>query len=123
MGGTSCRVGTCDWRFERTRHTFKAGHNADRTIDDVVTAIERVSVGSEHGIGRMTEVRWRSMVLARSKVTAQGRISVPAEIRRKLGIGPGSVAEWELDGDKVIVRRVGRYSWEDIHRALGTLDK
>jgi antitoxin PrlF len=58
------------------------------------------------------------MALAESKVTAQGQISVPAEIRRKLGIGPGSILAWEADGDKVFVRRVGRYSWEDIHRAL-----
>ena len=29
------------------------------------------------------------MTLAHSKLTAQGQISVPAEIRRKLGIGPG----------------------------------
>ena len=58
------------------------------------------------------------MALAQSKVTAQGQISVPAEIRRKLAIGPGSILEWEADGDKVFVRRVGRYSSEDIHRAL-----
>ena len=31
------------------------------------------------------------MASARSKVTAHGQISVPAEVRRKLGIGPGSV--------------------------------
>ena len=55
-----------------------------------------------------------------SKVTAQGQISVPAEIRRKLGIGPGSVLEWEEDGDKVVVRKAGRYSSEDIHRTLFT---
>jgi len=53
-----------------------------------------------------------------SKVTAQGQISVPAEIRRKLGIGPGSVLEWEQDGEKVVIRRAGRYSFEEIHRAL-----
>ncbi|MGN6730352.1 MAG: AbrB/MazE/SpoVT family DNA-binding domain-containing protein, partial [Candidatus Binatia bacterium] len=35
------------------------------------------------------------MALAQSKVTAQGQISVPAEVRRKLGIGPGSVLEWD----------------------------
>jgi len=33
------------------------------------------------------------MTILHSKVTAQGQISVPAEIRRKLGIGPGSVLE------------------------------
>lgn len=58
------------------------------------------------------------MSLPQSKVTAQGQISVPAEIRRKLGIGPGSVLEWEEEGGKVFVRRVGKYTSEDIHRAL-----
>jgi antitoxin PrlF len=58
------------------------------------------------------------MALAHSKLTAQGQISVPAEVRRKLGIGPGSVLEWDDDGDKVIVRRVGRYTSEDVHRSL-----
>ena len=58
------------------------------------------------------------MAIARSKVTAQGQISVPAEVRRKLGIGPGSILEWEEDGDKVVVHRAGRYTFEDIHRAL-----
>jgi len=58
------------------------------------------------------------MPIARSKVTAQGQISVPADVRRKLGIGPGSVFEWEEAGDKMVVRRVGRFSFEDIHRAL-----
>jgi antitoxin PrlF len=53
-----------------------------------------------------------------SKVTAQGQISVPAEIRRKLGIGPGSILEWEHAGENVVVRRASRYSSEDIHRAI-----
>jgi len=58
------------------------------------------------------------MALPQSKVTAQGQISVPAEIRRKLGIGPGSVLEWEEDGQRVVVRRAGRHTFEDIHRAV-----
>jgi len=58
------------------------------------------------------------MALAQSKLTAQGQVSVPAEVRRKLGIGPGSVLEWEDDGDRVVVRRVGRYSSEEVHRSL-----
>ncbi|MGP8244262.1 MAG: AbrB/MazE/SpoVT family DNA-binding domain-containing protein [Bryobacteraceae bacterium] len=56
------------------------------------------------------------MAIARSKLTAQGQISVPADVRRKLGIGPGSVLEWEDDGGKIVVRRAGRFSSEDIHR-------
>jgi AbrB family looped-hinge helix DNA binding protein len=58
------------------------------------------------------------MPLPQSKVTAQGQISVPAEIRRKLGIGPGSVLEWEEEGERVVVRRAGRHTFEDIHRAI-----
>ncbi len=58
------------------------------------------------------------MGTARSKITAQGQISVPAEVRRKLGVGPGSVLEWEEDGNKFVVRRAGKYTFEDIHRAL-----
>jgi AbrB family looped-hinge helix DNA binding protein len=58
------------------------------------------------------------MTIAYSKLTAQGQISVPAEVRRRLGIGPGSVLEWDEDGEKIVVRRVGRYTSEDVHRAL-----
>jgi AbrB family looped-hinge helix DNA binding protein len=58
------------------------------------------------------------MALAQSKVTAQGQISIPVEVRRKLGIGPGSVLEWEEEGDAVVVRKAGRYTSEDIHRAI-----
>ena len=58
------------------------------------------------------------MALAHSKVTAQGQVSVPATVRQRLGVGPGSVLEWEEDGDRVIVRKAGRYSSEDIHRVL-----
>jgi AbrB family looped-hinge helix DNA binding protein len=59
-----------------------------------------------------------NMAIAQSKLTAQGQISVPVDVRRKLGIGPGSVLEWEEDGNRIVVRRAGRFSSEDIHRAL-----
>jgi AbrB family looped-hinge helix DNA binding protein len=58
------------------------------------------------------------MAIAQSKVTAQGQISVPVDVRRKLGVGPGSILEWEEDGDRIVVRRAGRYSSEEIHKAL-----
>jgi AbrB family looped-hinge helix DNA binding protein len=51
-------------------------------------------------------------------LTAQGQISVPAEVRKKLAIGPGSVLEWDEQDDKIVVRRSGRYACEDVHRAL-----
>ena len=58
------------------------------------------------------------MTIATSKLTAQGQVSVPAEVRRRLGVGPGSVLEWEEDGERIVVRRAGRYTSEDISRAL-----
>ncbi len=53
-----------------------------------------------------------------SKVTAQGQISVPAEVRRKLAIGPGSVLEWEERDGEYLVRRAGRHTSADIHAVL-----
>ena len=58
------------------------------------------------------------MALAQSRLTAQGQISVPADIRRKLGVGPGSVLEWDENGEDIVVRRAARFSSLDIHRAL-----
>jgi len=58
------------------------------------------------------------MSTAKSRLTGQGQISVPAEVRRRLGLGPGSTLEWEVEGDRVVVRRGGRHSSLDIHRAL-----
>ena len=58
------------------------------------------------------------MAIAKSKVTAQGQISVPAEIRRRLGVGPGSVLEWDEEGDAIVVRRAGRYTSADVHAAV-----
>jgi AbrB family looped-hinge helix DNA binding protein len=58
------------------------------------------------------------MAIAHSKLTSQGQISVPAEVRRRLGVGPGSVLEWDQEDGQIIVRRSARYSSEDIHRAV-----
>lgn len=58
------------------------------------------------------------MSLARSRVTSQGQISVPAEVRKKLGVGPGSLLQWDEEEGKVVVRRAGRFSFEDMHATL-----
>ena len=58
------------------------------------------------------------MKLAQSRVTAQGQISVPAEVRKKLGVGPGSVLEWDEEAGQVIVRKAGRFTSADVHEAL-----
>jgi AbrB family looped-hinge helix DNA binding protein len=60
------------------------------------------------------------MPIAHSKLTAQGQVSVPAKVRQRLGVGPGSVLEWDEDGGQVVVRKAGRYSSADIHKAIFT---
>jgi AbrB family looped-hinge helix DNA binding protein len=66
----------------------------------------------------ITVVNISAVALAHSKLTAQGQVSVPAKVRQKLGVGPGSVLEWDEDGERVVVRKAGRHSSEDIHRIL-----
>jgi antitoxin PrlF len=58
------------------------------------------------------------MAIAHSRLTVQGQISVPAVIRRKLGVGPGSTLEWNEDGERILVRRVGRFTSADLHAAV-----
>ena len=50
-----------------------------------------------------------------SGITSQGRISIPARIRQKLGPTPGSTIEWCGRGDEVIVRRATKHTSQDIH--------
>ena len=60
-----------------------------------------------------------SMTVAESKLTSQGQISVPASIRKKLGLAPGSVIEWvENEAGEITVKRSSKYSSEDIHKAV-----
>ena len=58
------------------------------------------------------------MAIAQSKVTAQGQISIPMHVRQKLGIGPGSILEWDEEDGKIVVRRAGKYTSEDIRKTL-----
>ncbi len=53
-----------------------------------------------------------------SKIAAQGQISAPAEIRKKLGLGPGSTIEWEERGGGVVVRKAKRLTLNEAHKAL-----
>lgn len=57
------------------------------------------------------------MSLGQSKITAQGQISIPASVRKRLGVGPGAVLEWEDAGDRVVVRRAGKRTSMDLHTA------
>ena len=58
------------------------------------------------------------MAIAKSRVTVQGQISVPADVRKLLGIGPGSILEWERAGEGVLLKRAGRFTSEEIHQKV-----
>lgn len=60
----------------------------------------------------------KTMAIAHSRLTSQGQISVPAKIRKKLGMGPGSILEWVEDDGRIIVRKAGRYTSQEIHEEL-----
>jgi AbrB family looped-hinge helix DNA binding protein len=58
------------------------------------------------------------MAIAQSRLTAQGQISVPAAVRQKLGVGPGSTLEWDQQGETIVVRRVGQFTSAEVHEAI-----
>lgn len=58
------------------------------------------------------------MPIARSRLTSRGRTSVPIEIRRQLGLEPGSILVWYVEGNTVTVRGERCCSLDDIHRTL-----
>lgn len=62
------------------------------------------------------------MAIARSKLTAQGQISIPAEVRKRLGVGPSSVLEWDERDDEIVVRRAGMHTSTDVYAALFAAD-
>ena len=59
------------------------------------------------------------MLIAKSKVTRQGQISVPAEVRRDLGILPGSELIWDRQENGEYVIRPKRVTMADVHLIVG----
>ena len=53
-----------------------------------------------------------------TRITSQGQVSVPAAIRRKLGVAPGSTLQWIERGDEVVVKKRASVTFEDIHKEL-----
>ena len=57
-------------------------------------------------------------MIARSKVSAEGQVTIPEDVSKKLGIGPGSEINWEEEDGKIVIRSVVNYSFADIHRIV-----
>jgi len=58
------------------------------------------------------------MIHVRSKLTSQGQVSVPAAVRRQLGLGPGAILEWVEEDGRIIVRRAVHHDSAAVHGAL-----
>ena len=58
------------------------------------------------------------MKLAESRATAQGRAFVPAAVRKHLDARPGGKVIWEEEDGKIVVRRAGEYTFEDMRKVL-----
>jgi antitoxin PrlF len=65
-----------------------------------------------------TSAASNSPISVDTRITSQGQVSVPAAIRRKLGVAPGSTLQWTLRGDEVVVKRRNTVSSLDMHKAL-----
>jgi AbrB family looped-hinge helix DNA binding protein len=42
------------------------------------------------------------------KITSKGQVTIPQEIRERLGLLPHSEVEFEIDGDSVRIRKAGK---------------
>jgi AbrB family looped-hinge helix DNA binding protein len=58
------------------------------------------------------------MASHQSKITSQGQVTVPVEVRKRLGLAPGSVIEWREVGGQTVVVRAAKYASGEIHEAL-----
>jgi len=58
------------------------------------------------------------MIQVQSKLTSQGQVSVPAAVRRQLGLGPGAMREWVQEGGRIVVRRAVVYDSAAVHGTL-----
>lgn len=58
------------------------------------------------------------MALAKTLLKTDGDTSVPEAVQKKLGIRPGAMLEWVEVGDQIVIKRSGKYTFEDIRKAV-----
>ena len=51
--------------------------------------------------------------LVTSKLTSKAQTTIPAPVRAALGIRPGDEIVYEIDGDRVVLRKVDRGTADD----------
>jgi antitoxin PrlF len=55
-----------------------------------------------------------------AKITSKGQVTIPLEIRRKLGVREGDCLVFDTEGDAVTVRAAGKESVFEKWRGIGT---
>lgn len=58
------------------------------------------------------------MIEVDTKLSSQGQVSVPAEVRKLLHLRPGAVLAWRQEGERVVVERTRRHATAEVHAAL-----
>ena len=58
------------------------------------------------------------MSIAKSRITAQGQVTIPVSIMRLFGLAPGEVIEWDEQEGNLVVQKAGQFSLEDVQKAL-----
>lgn len=58
-----------------------------------------------------------------SKVTGKGQVTIPKEIRRRLGLREGEYVVWEPRGEQVVVERATVAPTEDFDRLAARIAK
>jgi bifunctional DNA-binding transcriptional regulator/antitoxin component of YhaV-PrlF toxin-antitoxin module len=56
--------------------------------------------------------------VAKSQLTEQGLVTVPAEVLRRLGVDPDSTLDWYDDGEHITIRRGGGVTSAEVHEAV-----
>ncbi len=72
---------------------------------------------------RCTYVRGKAMREMLSSVSPKGQITIPAEIRRLLGVKPRDKVAFRVEDGRVQITRARRSSLEAIYRSVPALDR
>lgn len=56
-----------------------------------------------------------------ARISKSGQVTIPAEIREKMGVKPGDAVIWSTDEQGKATVRAVRYSLEDLDGILGPL--
>lgn len=51
--------------------------------------------------------------MIKSKLTTKSQTTIPRPVREALGVGPGDEVSYQIEGDRVILSKVGREPADD----------